>query len=227
MSSSLPPPQPQPGWQPPWQGQQPPPQQGVPPQGPQPTQGQPQPPQGPPPSYQVQYPPQGPWPNRHSSAGYPPQPGQRPPQPSQPPTQHSQQSQSSRSAQGISPEDRQVPPPAPVPPVRMPEPPPVSASFPRHEIPVLTLETFPGREIAEVLGSVEGCVTRSRELKPRADLSEILMVTRQDAVDAMVILALRAGADAVLGLRFDTSAISDGASEISAYGTAVKLAEQG
>lgn len=224
MSSSLPPSQPQPGWQPPRQGQQPP--QGQPPQG----QSQ-QPPQGPPPSYPVQYPPQGPWPNRYSSAGYPtppvPQPGQLPPQPPvQPPTQHSQQSQSSRSAQGPSPEERQVAPPAPVPPVRMPEPPAVTASFPRHDIPVLTLADFPGRRIAAVLGSVEGCVTRSRELEPRADLSEILMLTRQDAVDAMVTLALRAGADAVLGLRFDTSAISDGASEICAYGTAVKLAEE-
>lgn len=222
MSSSLPPPQPQPGWQPPWQGQQPP----VPPRQPQHPQQPQQPPEGQPqqpPGYQVQYPQQGPWPNRYPGA-YPPAP--QPGMPPKPPAQHSQQSQSSRSAQPISSEDKQVPPPAPVPPVRVPEPPPISASFPRHDIPVLTLETFPGRRITGILGSVEGCVTRSRELEPRADLSEILMVTRQDAVDAMVGLALRAGADAVLGLRFDTSAISDGASEICAYGTAVRLAEE-
>lgn len=109
--------------------------------------------------------------------------------------------------------------------MRLPEPPLVVAPFPRHDIPVITLDSFPGRRIVEVLGSVEGCVTRSRELEPRADLSQILMVTRQDAVDAMVVLALRAGADAVIGLRFDTSAISPGASEVCAYGTAVRLAK--
>ncbi|MDN6428078.1 YbjQ family protein, partial [Acidipropionibacterium jensenii] len=115
-------------------------------------------------------------------------------------------------------------PAVPVPPMPLPEPVPITAGFPRHDIPVLTLDSFPGRQISGVLGAVEGCVTRSRELSPRADLSDILAVTRQDAVDAMVALALRVGADAVLGLRFDTSTISDGASEVCAYGTAVTLA---
>jgi len=110
-----------------------------------------------------------------------------------------------------------------VPPIPLPEPPRITAGFPHHGIPVLTLEAFPGRTIGTVLGAVSGCVTRSRELSPRADLSDILAVTRQDAVDAMVGLAQQAGADAVLGLRFDTSAISDGASEVCAYGTAVTL----
>ncbi|NHB85312.1 YbjQ family protein [Tessaracoccus sp. HDW20] len=46
---------------------------------------------------------------------------------------------------------------------------------------------------------------------------------RQDAVGAMVKLALELGADAVVGVRFDGGKISETVSELTAYGTAVRL----
>jgi uncharacterized protein YbjQ (UPF0145 family) len=81
-----------------------------------------------------------------------------------------------------------------------------------------------------VVGDVVGVVARTRELRP--DLrgghpvdGYVVMLTdsRQDAVARMVEMALAAGADAVVGLRFDCSEITQSLSEVAAYGTAVKL----
>ena len=92
------------------------------------------------------------------------------------------------------------------------------------------METVPGREISLVVGDVVGVVARTRELRP--DLrgghpvdGYVVMLTdsRQDAVARMVEMALAAGADAVVGLRFDCSEITQSLSEVAAYGTAVKL----
>jgi hypothetical protein len=53
----------------------------------------------------------------------------------------------------------------------------------------------------------------------------VVMLTdsRQDAVARMVEMAVAAGADAVVGLRFDCSEITQSLSEVAAYGTAVRL----
>jgi hypothetical protein len=51
----------------------------------------------------------------------------------------------------------------------------------------------------------------------------MLTESRQDAVGALVAMAEAAGADAVVGLRFDCSEITQSLSEVAAYGTAVKL----
>jgi len=99
-----------------------------------------------------------------------------------------------------------------------------------RSLPVVTLEHLPGREISEVLGEVVGVVARTRELRP--DLRSgnpidgyvtMLTESRQDAVGALVAMAEAAGADAVVGLRFDCSEITQSLSEVAAYGTAVKL----
>ena len=88
----------------------------------------------------------------------------------------------------------------------------------------------PGREIAEVVGDVVGVVARTRELRP--DLRggnpidgyvTMLTESRQDAVNRLAEMAEAAGADAVLGLRFDCSEITQSLSEVAAYGTAVTL----
>jgi uncharacterized protein YbjQ (UPF0145 family) len=100
----------------------------------------------------------------------------------------------------------------------------------KRSIPVSTTETVPGRAVAEILGEVVGVVARAREL-PRelrtanAADSYVTLLTRsrQDAVGRMVEMATAAGADAVIGLRFDSSEITQSLSEVSAYGTAVKL----
>ena len=50
---------------------------------------------------------------------------------------------------------------------------------------------------------------------------------RQDAYEQMVAEAVRAGADAVVAMRYDANEIMDGITEVLAYGTAVRLAPQG
>jgi uncharacterized protein YbjQ (UPF0145 family) len=100
----------------------------------------------------------------------------------------------------------------------------------QRSLPVVTMETVPGREISSVVGDVVGVVARTRELRP--DLrglnpldGYVVMLTdsRQDAVARMVEMAVAAGADAVVGIKFDCSEITQSLSEVAVYGTAVKL----
>jgi uncharacterized protein YbjQ (UPF0145 family) len=98
---------------------------------------------------------------------------------------------------------------------------------------VVTMDAVPGRQIEEVLGEVIGVVARPRELRP--DLrtgnpidgyAAMLTESRQEAVGRLVEMAERAGANAVIGLRFDCSEITQSLSEVAAYGTAVRLTHQ-
>ncbi|HEY5978860.1 MAG TPA: heavy metal-binding domain-containing protein [Microlunatus sp.] len=99
-----------------------------------------------------------------------------------------------------------------------------------RSIPVVTLDALPGREIAEIVGDVVGVVARARDLPPElrgggmeAGYVSMLTRSRQDAIARAVEMAESAGADAILGLRFDCSEITQNMSEVVAYGTAVKL----
>ncbi|HUV48754.1 MAG: YbjQ family protein [Actinomycetes bacterium] len=99
-----------------------------------------------------------------------------------------------------------------------------------------TTDIVPGREITEVMGLVMGNTVRSKnvgkdigaglksivggELK---SYTAMLTEARQEAVTRMVEAATSLGADAVINMRFTTSAITEGAAELLAYGTAVKL----
>ena len=99
-----------------------------------------------------------------------------------------------------------------------------------------TTETVPGKEIEEILGVVTGNVVQSKhvgrdimaglksivggELK---GYTEMLTEARDMAVERLVKDASNLGADAVVCIRFTTSAVADGASEIMAFGTAVRL----
>ncbi|WP_051208887.1 heavy metal-binding domain-containing protein [Propionicicella superfundia] len=104
----------------------------------------------------------------------------------------------------------------------VPAPAPRRATLRRRDIPCVTTEHLPGREIDLALGEVVGVVVRPRPAG--ADLAVQLTEQRQDAVDAAVAMALSAQADAVVGLRFETSLLDAAASaEIVAYGTAVRL----
>lgn len=107
---------------------------------------------------------------------------------------------------------------------------PSRATVVPRSIPVVTLEALPGREIAEVIGDVVGVVARGRDLPPElrgggleAGYVSLLTRSRQEAVSRAVEMAESAGADAVLGLRFDCSEITQNLSEVIAYGTAVTL----
>ncbi|WP_462056786.1 heavy metal-binding domain-containing protein [Vibrio parahaemolyticus] len=101
-----------------------------------------------------------------------------------------------------------------------------------------TIDTIPGKEIAEVRGVVTGNVVQSKHIG--RDLmaglksivggeirgyTEMMTEARDIAIQRMVEQANQKGADAIVGIRFTTSSIVDGSSEILAFGTAVKLVE--
>ena len=95
------------------------------------------------------------------------------------------------------------------------------------------MDTVPGRQIEEVLGDVIGVVARTRELRPDLRTGNpldgyvtMLTESRQEAVARLVGMAENAGANAVVGLRFDCSEITQSLSEVAAYGTAVRLVDE-
>ncbi|EEY99177.1 hypothetical protein VOA_001526 [Vibrio sp. RC586] len=53
--------------------------------------------------------------------------------------------------------------------------------------------------------------------------TEMLMEARNIAVERLIEDAVKLNADAIVGIRFTTSSVTDGASEILVFGTAVKL----
>ncbi len=98
-----------------------------------------------------------------------------------------------------------------------------------------TTETIPGKEIDEILGVVTGNVVQSKHIGRDimaglktiiggeiSGYTEMLTDARNVAVSRMVENAVAKGADAVVGIRFTTSAIMEGSSEILVFGTAVK-----
>ena len=99
-----------------------------------------------------------------------------------------------------------------------------------------TTETIPNREIVEILGVVTGNVVQTKHIGRDigaafksivggeiTGYTEMLTEARHQAISRMVQAALELDADAVVCLRFTTSAIMSNASEILAFGTAVKL----
>lgn len=101
---------------------------------------------------------------------------------------------------------------------------------------VTTTETIPGKEIAEALGICRGSTVRARNVGRDMlagfknlvggeidGYTKLQADSREQALQRMVQDAEKLGADAVVNVRFTTSTIMQGASEILAYGTAVKL----
>ena len=93
-----------------------------------------------------------------------------------------------------------------------------------------------GREITETIGLVRGNAVRARGIGfdiiagirnifggDIPEYTELITKSRDQATDRMVEAASAAGADAIVSVRYTTSMIVGGMSEILAYGTAVKL----
>ncbi len=72
-----------------------------------------------------------------------------------------------------------------------------------------------GKDILSVLKALMGGELR--------EYTEMIMEARQQAQNRMVSEAEKLGANAIVGVRFGTSQVLQGAAEIVAYGTAVKL----
>ena len=101
---------------------------------------------------------------------------------------------------------------------------------------VITTESVPGRNISEVLGIARGSTVRARHLGRDifaglknivggeiSEYTKLLADAREEALQRMISDGSRMGADAILNVRFTTSTVMQGSSEILAYGTAIKL----
>lgn len=104
------------------------------------------------------------------------------------------------------------------------------------EIIITTAFDVPGRKISRVIGIVKGNTIRSRNLGRDIaaglkslvggeikTFTELISQARDEAFNRMINEAKKMNADAVIGMNFTSSTVMRGASEILAYGTAVKL----
>jgi uncharacterized protein YbjQ (UPF0145 family) len=101
---------------------------------------------------------------------------------------------------------------------------------------VTTAFEVPGRKIDKVLGIARGNTVRARNIGRDIGAgfrnliggevktyTEMTANSRDEAFNRMVNDAVSMGADAIIGFNFSTSMVMQGASEMLAYGTAVKL----
>ena len=104
------------------------------------------------------------------------------------------------------------------------------------DIIVTTGNEIPGKKIIKVLGVVKGNTVRARNIGRDIGAgfkniiggeiktyTEMIKNSRDEAYNRMINEALDLKADAIINMRFTTSMIMTGASEMLAYGTAVKL----
>ena len=98
------------------------------------------------------------------------------------------------------------------------------------------IESVPGKKIVGNFGLVSGSTVRAKhvgkdmlagiknvfggEIKGYTELME---ESRNEATQRMIAVATKMGANAIINVRYATSAITVGASEVFAYGTAVKV----
>lgn len=101
---------------------------------------------------------------------------------------------------------------------------------------VVNTENVPGHTVREVKGLVQGNTIRAKhvgrdiaasfknlvggELK---GYTELLTEARRQSIERMIAQAQELGANAIVNVRFTTSAVTQGAAELYAYGTAVVI----
>lgn len=100
---------------------------------------------------------------------------------------------------------------------------------------ITTANDLPGYEIEEVYGEVFGLTVRSRHVGSQIGaglkslvggelqgMTKMLAEGREQAIERLVEEAEAKGANAIVAMRFDSSEFMDSATEICAYGTAVR-----
>ena len=101
---------------------------------------------------------------------------------------------------------------------------------------IVTTPTIEGYKVTKVIGVGSGSTVRAKNVGRDIiaafknlvggeiiEYSKLMAESREQAMDRMVKNAEDLGADAVVCVRFTTSMLQQGASEIFIYGTAVKL----
>ncbi len=105
---------------------------------------------------------------------------------------------------------------------------------------VTTTLRIEGMQIVRQLGIVRGITVRSRSVVGQIGASlqqlvggnitiytELCEHAREEAFDLMMQHADQMGANAVLGMRYDANEVTDGVTEVLAYGTAVVVQPRG
>ncbi len=103
---------------------------------------------------------------------------------------------------------------------------------------IVSTNQISGKEIKETLGLVKGSTIKAKHIGKDilalfrnivggeiTEYTEALNEARETAIERMTKEAEELGADAIVSIRFTTSAVTSGAAELLVYGTAVKLAE--
>jgi len=106
----------------------------------------------------------------------------------------------------------------------------------RKKIVLTNIETIPGRRIVEHFGLVSGSTIRAKHLGRDLMASlknlvggelkgytQLLSESRDQATRRMIRQAEDMGANAIVNVRFSTSSVAQGAAELYAYGTAVRV----
>jgi uncharacterized protein YbjQ (UPF0145 family) len=101
---------------------------------------------------------------------------------------------------------------------------------------IVTTDFVPGKEIIELRGFVRGSTVQSKHIGKDivaglktilggeiSEYSELMEEARHQAIERMKEDAEQKGANAVIAVRLETSAVMQNASEIIAYGTAVRV----
>lgn len=101
---------------------------------------------------------------------------------------------------------------------------------------ITNTESIPNEEIIEVLGIVRGSTVRARNAGRDIaaafknfiggeieEYTKLQALSREQALERVIQDAQSLGADAIVNIRFQTSMITQGACEVFAYGTAVRL----
>jgi len=109
-----------------------------------------------------------------------------------------------------------------------------------YELPITTALELPGATVRENLGIAFGLVVRSMGLSRNitaafsslkkgevSQYTELLEDARRHAIDRMVANAKLLGANAIVSMRFDSSEMGNGLTEVVAYGTAVVVDRAG
>jgi len=99
---------------------------------------------------------------------------------------------------------------------------------------VATTNDLPGYRVVRVIGLVRGITVRSRSIIGTIGgglqslfggnislFTQLAETARTEALDLMVRHAEEQGANAIIGMRYDANEITDGITEMLAYGTAV------
>ena len=104
---------------------------------------------------------------------------------------------------------------------------------------ITSTENVPGKRVTKVIGLVQGSTVRAKHVGrdiaaglkglvggELSGYTELLVESRNQSIQRMVQQAEKYGANAIVSVRFSTSAITPGASELFCYGTAVVFQDE-